>query len=120
MKYISIAVTFLQLSQYLEQKGEYGLNINTDVALWLDSRAFQKKPSLRQACGFVIINSELHDEFDQFRKKETHSDYSLLQHIKLLDLWLKSKMLHSLPNLGSNTSGCTTQKWIACVGGCWR
>ena len=88
-----IAFIPLQLSQHVQQENEYGLNINSDVELWLDSRAYQKRPSLQEACGFVIMNSELHDEFDQFKMKEAYPDYSLLQHIELLDFWLRSKKL---------------------------
>ena len=83
-----IILIFYQLSPFFEQKGEYGLNIDTDVALWLDSREFESKPTLRQACGFVIINSQIHDEFDSFKSNNIHRDYSFLPCNELLDLWL--------------------------------
>ena len=84
---------YIQISQYLEQEGEYGLNIDTDVALWLDARKFQKKPTLHEVNGFVIINMEIHNEFDEFKEKETSTEYSLLENIDLLKLWLKSHNL---------------------------
>ena len=69
--------------------GEYGLNIDSDVALWLDSRTFLKKPSLRKACSFVILNAELHKEFDEFKKahRVTVYDYYLLEYVELLKCW---------------------------------
>ena len=79
---------FMQLSALLVEKGEYGLNIDTDVALWLDSREFENKPTLRQTCGFVIVNSKLHDEFDHFKERNMEYDYSLLPYIELIDLWI--------------------------------
>ena len=84
---------YIQISQYLEQEGEYGLNIDVDVALWLDARKFQKKPPLREANGFVIINMEIHKEFDEFKRKEASIEYSLLENIELLKLWLKNHNL---------------------------
>ena len=83
----------LQLRQYFELEGKYGPNIDVDVVLWLDSRAFQKKSSLRDAYGFVILNSELHDEFDKFKKQETLPEY--IEYVELLEFWLK--MQHSPP-----------------------
>ena len=80
----------IQLSPFLEEKGEYGLNIDTDVALWLDSRQFEYKHALHQACGFVIRNSKLHDEFDSFKRKNIQQAYNLLPCTELLDLWLAS------------------------------
>ena len=50
---------FFKLSDYLERKGDYGLNIDTDVTLWLDSRDFHKKHPLHCALGFVIVNSQV-------------------------------------------------------------
>ena len=87
---------YIQISQYLEQEGEYGLNIDTDVALWLDTRKFQKKPTLRKASGFVTVDMEIHDEFDEFKEKETSNAYSLLENIDLLKVRLKSHDLQCL------------------------
>ena len=58
--------TFTQLSDYLHDPTEYGLHINNHVSLWLDSRSYDNKPSLVQACGFVIVTEKIHEEFDAF------------------------------------------------------
>lgn len=63
------------------------------MAVWLDCRAFNKKPPLHQAYGFVIVNSHVHDDFDQFKKSHSQYDYSLLKLNELLRLWLSSKEL---------------------------
>ena len=39
-------------------------------------------------CGFVIVNTKIHDEFDQFKKVHFEYDYSLLEVVELLFLWL--------------------------------
>ena len=71
MSYYSFS-SHIQLCNYFEEKGEYYvLNIDTDVAVWLDSRAFHKKSPLRKACGFVIVNSKVHDDFDRFKKSHS-------------------------------------------------
>ena len=51
----------MQLSAYLSGQTEYGLHVNAHVLLWLESRSYDKKPSLVQALGFVI-----HKEFHAF------------------------------------------------------
>ena len=66
---------------------EYGLNKNVDVTLWLESRNFKKYPPLREVHNFVIINEQLHAEFDEFRKVEIQSDYSYLPLYELLHYW---------------------------------
>lgn len=43
------------------------LNIDVDVALWMDSMKFQDKTPLWEACGFAIVDGILHDQFDQFK-----------------------------------------------------
>ena len=72
---------------HCQKPGEYGLNINADVALWMDSRAYNKQPPLRQVHGFVIVTPELHEEFDSFRAKETSKYNSILREIRLLKCW---------------------------------
>ena len=56
----------MQLSAYLSGPTEYGLHVNAHVSLWLKSRSYDKKPSLVQALGFVIVTEEIHKEFDAF------------------------------------------------------
>ena len=93
----------------MKRKGDYGLNIDTDVALWLDSRDFHKKHYLYCALGFVIVNSQVQDDFDKFKKAEALKYYSLLESLELLDLWCSSR----------KSSRVTVNKMIACVGGSW-
>ena len=40
--------------------------MNTHVSLWLHSQSYDKKPSLVQALGFVIVNEDIHTQFDAF------------------------------------------------------
>ncbi|KAL5516139.1 hypothetical protein EMCRGX_G001410 [Ephydatia muelleri] len=56
----------VHLSKYIHDSTEYGLYVNTHVSLWLHSRSFDKKPSLVQALGFVIVNEDIHTQFDAF------------------------------------------------------
>ena len=77
----------MQLKSHFEREGEYGLSINVDVALWLDSRAHNGMSPLRKAHNFVVIDSTLHDEFDAFKKAEVDPEYSLLPVCELLEFW---------------------------------
>ena len=56
----------MRLSAYLSGPTEYGLHVNAHVSLWLESRSYDKKPSLVQALGFVIVTEEIHKEIDAF------------------------------------------------------
>ncbi|KAL5503594.1 hypothetical protein EMCRGX_G010567 [Ephydatia muelleri] len=56
----------LDLSAYLSGPTEYGFHVNAHVSFWLESRSYDKKPSLVQALGFVIVTEEIHKEFDAF------------------------------------------------------
>ena len=47
---------------------KYCLSKDLDVALWLDYRAFHKEPLITDIHDFVVINSQLHDQFDLFKK----------------------------------------------------
>lgn len=62
--------------------------MDTDVAIWLDSRAYQDMGSLQDTGDFVVVNSELHDEFDKFKKENIDSKFSYLKVNKLLNLYL--------------------------------
>lgn len=91
----------MQLSPYCEQEGEYGLNIDVDVALWIDSLKFQgHTPPLREASGFVIVNSTLHDQFDHF-KKDIDPECSIVEYIELLQFWIANQKLTTSPVLVS-------------------
>ena len=47
----------------MKSQKQYGLSIDADVALWMESRMTEGKPMLDGMGGFVFINSELHDNF---------------------------------------------------------
>ena len=79
-------IILLQLKEYLSP-GEYGLSIDTDVALWIESRTFSKKPPLRELIDFIIVNKSPHDKFDEFKRRETHREYSILSINNLLQHW---------------------------------
>ena len=64
---------FLQMSYLFESVGDYAISKDVDVALWLDCRAFNKKEPLRDVLDFVIVNTRLHDDFDEFKKNEIQS-----------------------------------------------
>ncbi len=40
------------------------------MALWLQCRKSMSEPSLVEAFDFVIVNAELHENFDAFKKAE--------------------------------------------------
>ena len=72
---------FLQMSYLFESVGDYRYALSKDVdsvALWLDCRAFNKKEPLRDVLDFVIVNTRLHDDFDEFKRNEIQSGYSYL------------------------------------------
>ena len=75
---------YFQLSENLEA-GEHGLSVDTDVALWIELRKYNKRPDLRQVMDFVIVNSEQHSEFDDFKRAMTDRNCVLLSSNALLD-----------------------------------
>ena len=70
---------------------EYCLSKDLDVALWLDYRAFHKEPLLTDIHDFVVINSQLHDQFDLFKKFEVKKSYSLVPISELLVFYCVSR-----------------------------
>ena len=46
------------------------LSKNIDVAFWLQYRKSIGEPPLVEALDFVIMNEQLHDDFDSFKKTE--------------------------------------------------
>ena len=89
---------YLQLQPHLEP-GEHGLSLDTDVLLWIESRAFDKKPPLREVFDFVIVSSSQHSEFEEFRRRYTHRDYSVLPTYPLLEYWNNVERTQPLPTL---------------------
>ena len=55
-------------------------------------------PPLREACGFVIVNSALHDQFDHF-KKNIDPECSIIEYIELLQFWIRNQKLITSPVL---------------------
>ena len=76
------------MSHLFESVDDYALSKDVDVALWLDCRAFNKKEPLRDALDFVIVNTRLHDDFDEFKRNEIQSGYSYLQMNELLQYYI--------------------------------
>ena len=66
------------------------------MALWLDFRAFQNEPSLPDSHNFVIINSQLHDQFDAFKRDNIRASYSNIPLCSLLMFYCCSKCPHHL------------------------
>ena len=77
----------MQLTPYRQSPDEYGINVDADVALWMDSRAYKSLPQLHQFSGFVFITPELHTEFESFRNKETCRFHSTFPLVELLHYW---------------------------------
>ncbi len=47
-------------------------------------------PPLCTAYNIVVIDSDLHGEFDAFKQAEAYPEYSLLAMTQLLEFWYKS------------------------------
>ena len=68
---------------------EYALSKNIDVAFWLQYRKSIGEPPLVEALDFVIINEQLHDDFDSFKKTEIRPRFSYVPAIELVSLFCK-------------------------------
>lgn len=66
-----------------------------DVSLWLDHRAYHERPTLRESKGFVIIDTDLHKEYEEFRAKNTVCNVSFLPQNELLHCWCTTQKLPS-------------------------
>lgn len=86
----------MQLSSYITNVGDYALSKDPDVALWLDNREFKGFPPLVDAVDFVIVNGQLHNQFDQFKSKECTSQRSFLPMNELLKFYCSSECAHLL------------------------
>ena len=84
-----IKTSVLQLSYLFQNKLEYGLSKDSDVALWLDYRAYTHQPDLVEAFDFVIVNSLHHNEFDDFKKAETDTDNRNFEMNSLLHFYIR-------------------------------
>ncbi len=75
------------LSEYKSKPGDYALSIDLDVDLWMAYRKFHAKQELSKVSDFVVINTELHGEFDAFKKSEIRPEYSYIQVNDLFSLY---------------------------------
>ena len=71
------------------KEGEYALSKDIVVCLWLEYRSLSGSTPLRVVSGgdFVIVNEELHEEFDEFRSKVyayVDKEYSIVEAVELL------------------------------------
>ena len=61
------------------------------MALWLDYRALHKEPLLTDMHDFVVINDQLHNKFDAFKKAKVKESYSLVPVSELLIFYCASQ-----------------------------
>ena len=83
---MTINIYFVLCSSHIHACGpdEYCLSKYLDVALWLDYREFHKEPLLTDIHDFIVINSQLHDQFDLFKKAEVKRSHSFVPVTELL------------------------------------
>ena len=64
---------YIQATTYVKGPDEYLLSNDLDVSLWNDFRMYNGEPPLREVCGddFVVVNLELHDMFDNFKRSQS-------------------------------------------------
>ena len=79
----------LQLSYLFNDEQDYALSKDVDVVLWQTYRAYTHQPDLVQAFDIVIVDSDLHDQFDIFKRAEIiNSDTSYLEMNSLIHLYI--------------------------------
>ena len=74
--------------------GEYAISKDLNVALWEEFMNNSKKKTLQEIYGgdFVIINEELHSQFDEFKKNMVPANHSMVPVMELLEYyWCKVK-----------------------------
>ena len=65
---------------------------DVDVACRMDCRQFQGEQPLQAATqDFVVVNSQLHNEFDEFKVRETRPQNSCLPVIELFNYYCLSQ-----------------------------
>eukprot|EP00731_Ephydatia_muelleri_P008985 Em0004g1323a len=82
------------------KEGEYALSKDITVCLWLEYRSLNDSTPLRDVSGgdFVIVNEELHGEFDEFRSKVyayVDKEYSIVEAVELLQVWCRASKQNS-------------------------
>jgi len=88
------------------QKDEFALSKDLTVSLWIDYRTYYGESSIREVSGgdFVIINEDLHDEFNKFKSKLSSYLFltldgtcSVVEGIELLMFWRTSSNISTKP-----------------------
>ena len=88
------------------QEDEFALSKDLTVSLWIDYRSYFGESPIREVCGgdFVIINEDLHDEFNKFKSKFSTSLFlsldgtcSVVEGIELLMFWCMSSDISTTP-----------------------
>jgi hypothetical protein len=79
----------MQISRVSESLGneEYALSKDLDVAMWLDYRNFRRESPLVDIGDFVIVNPDIHGEFDEFKKGEVRPACSFVLLTELLKFY---------------------------------
>ncbi|XP_062509082.1 uncharacterized protein LOC134185316 [Corticium candelabrum] len=75
-----------ELAEHTSSVEECWLSVNVDVALWLDCRTYEKKPTLKRVSDFVLVNPVGHQEFNDFAKAEITPELQLLLDVDLIDM----------------------------------
>ena len=90
------------------KEGEYALSKDTTVALWKNYMSLYVDFQLQEILGgdFVVVNKDLHEEFEKFKHKmqftwiEFLSGYSyvdrgftILEAVELLQIWCRASKL---------------------------
>ena len=73
---------------------------DVDVALWQDHRLFNSEKPLIDALDFVIVNNELHKQFDDFKKIEVPSNTNFIETNPLLQVYCEEKDVFTVEKYG--------------------
>ena len=61
--------------------GEFALSQDTTVSLWKEYRIWYGEIPLQETCGgsFVVIDEDLYEELDAFKKKLKNKSFSIVK-----------------------------------------
>ena len=71
---------------------EFAISKDLNVALWEDFLHYNKKVTLKEIYGgdFLIINEELHSQFDEFKCNAVPANHSMVPVMEILEYyWCK-------------------------------
>ena len=81
------------MSPYVNGPDEYLLNKDLHVALWIDFGIHRGETPLKEVCrnDFVVVNNELHQEFDDFKKEQSidRQQRSIVPLNELIEVYVK-------------------------------